>query len=262
MGSVGVLYRRLAGQIHYAIVLLLLIVGLWQLQHWLQQATTMPIKHVRIEGELRHVSKEAVAESLAELVETGYFAMDSEAILSQLTELEWVADARIRRVWPDTMVLSFDEQKPVAVWNEKQLLNELGEVFQPELTPALLALPHLTGGAEQNRAILAEQQRIDSAIKELGLSVSNLDLAKHGSWTVVLSNGVKVKAGKQQPTQKISKSLALLASLDGDLLAYIETIDLRYPNGVSVAWREGYQLAKSKGQSAVFTLKEQRRVKG
>lgn len=258
----GVIYQRLSAQIKYLAMLLLLTVGLWQLQQWLQQATTMPIKHVRIEGELRHVSKEAVSNSLAALVKTGYFAMDSERMLAKLTELEWVAEARVLRVWPDTVVLSFNEQNPVAVWNDKQLLNDVGDVFQPEMTQALLTLPHLSGRDDNNKTIFQAQQRINTAIQTLDLTVSRLDLADHGSWSIELSNGVMIKAGKQQSTQKISKSLTILSSLDGDLLAHIASIDLRYPNGMAVTWRDDYKWSKSTVSADLPIFKKQRLIKG
>ena len=260
--SAGVIYQRLSTQINYVFVLLVFMAGLWHMQQWLQQPTTMPIKHVRIEGELRNVSKTAVSKSLDPLVRAGYFSMDSEAILAKLTELEWVADARVMRVWPDTIVLSFNEQTAIAVWNADQLLNKHGDVFKPEMTQTLLELPHLSGRFDANKTVLNEQQRINSAINELGLSVTRLDLAEHGSWSAELSNGMAVKAGKQRPAQRISKSLAVLSSLKGNLLAHIESIDLRYPNGVAVTWHDGYKLGGSKGKSESATLKTQRLIKG
>jgi len=260
--SAEMIYQRLSTQIKYLAMLLLLIVGLWQLQEWLQQPTTMPIKHVRIEGELRHVSKEAVSNSLATLVKTGYFAMDSERILAKLIELEWVADARVLRVWPDTIVLSFNEQNPVAVWNDEQLLNDVGGVFQPEMTQDLLTLPHLSGRDDNNKTVFQAQQRINAAIKVLGLTVARLELANHGSWSIGLSNGVMIKAGKQQPIKKISKSLTILSSLDGDLLTHIVSIDLRYPNGMAVIWRDDYKWGKSTASADLATLKKQRLIKG
>ncbi len=260
--SVVMMYQRLSTQINALVVVLLFVAGLWQLQQWLQQPTTMPIKHVRIEGELRHVSKAVISKSLETLVRAGYFSMDNEAILAKLTELEWVADAHIRRVWPDTVVLSFNEQAAIAVWNVEQLLNEHGEVFKPEMTQTLLELPHLSGRVEDNKAVLDEQQRINLAINELGLSVTRLDLAEHGRWSVELSNGMLVKAGKQRPAQRISKSLSVLSSLEGDLLVHIKSIDLRYPNGVAVVWHDGYQLSRSKGKTESLSLKKQRLIKG
>jgi len=249
-------YQQFAPLIKGMALLVLLLLSVWQLQQWLQQSTTMPIKYVRIEGELGRVSKAAISTSVSELVDTGYFAVDNEAILEKLTELEWVADASIMRVWPDMIVLSFKEQKPVAIWNKDALLNDIGDVFQPTITADLLALPHLSGRDGERKSILAQQQKINASIRSLGLSIQQLTLASHGSWTMVLSNGLAVKAGKRQPDKALVKSLNVLSSLQGELLDHIKHIDLRYPNGVSVVWNDGYQWVKVSDKPGAFTVKK------
>jgi len=237
-----------------AFVLLLVACACWQLMAWLEKPTTMPIKHVRIEGALNYITHDEISQSLSQLVQTGYFAMDADAIIKNVTAIEWVEKARVRRVWPDMMVLSLQEQQPVAVWNETALLNPQGEVFQPVFDAALLKLPHLSGITSDSKKLLAEQEKIDRSIESIGVSIKRLALAEHGSWSAVMSNGVKIKAGNQRPDQKISKSLMLLASLDGDLIEHIELIDLRYPNGMAVTWRSGYEFNELGVKTAVIAM--------
>jgi cell division protein FtsQ len=232
-------------------LLLLVVAGLWQLVTWMGLSNTLPIKHVRIEGSLNYVTQEEVSEALSGVVETGYFSMNTDEIVKQVTDIEWVKQARIRRVWPDTIVLSVVEQHPAATWNKTKLLNADGEVFEPIFDKASLNLPSLSGINSDSKSVLAELQRIDLSVKSIGLSVKQLALAEHGSWDAVMSNGVRIKAGNQLPEQKISKSLMLLSSLDGDLLEHLNEVDLRYPNGVAVTWKDGYVLGKSTGKELV-----------
>ncbi|MBQ0721823.1 MAG: FtsQ-type POTRA domain-containing protein, partial [Gammaproteobacteria bacterium] len=116
-------------------VLFLLLIGfaIWQLQQWMTMPGTLPIKQVRIEGELKNLSREEVKGALSKLVQTGYFALDSRAIVNKVTDLGWVYEAHIRRIWPDTIELSIREQTPIAVWNKEKLLNEKGELFDATL---------------------------------------------------------------------------------------------------------------------------------
>ena len=228
-------------------VLFILLIGfaIWQLQQWMTMPDTLPIKQVRIEGELKNLSHEEVSGALSKLVQTGYFALDSRAIVNKVTDLGWVYEARIRRIWPDTIELSIREQTPVAVWNKEKLLNEKGELFDATLNEALMQLPALSGIDSDSRAVLAEQQRINKSLSRSALTVKQLNLAEHGSWSMQLSNGIKVKAGRLTSKGMIAKSLNVLASLEGNLVERVKTLDLRYPNGVSVVWKEGYEAGSS-----------------
>ena len=62
--------------------------------------------------------------------------------------------------------------------------------------------------------------------------------------------------------QAIGKSLRLLASLEGSLIDQLAKVDLRYPNGVSVQWKDGYKFADRVEQIAAFKLKKDQPVKG
>ncbi|MFT6624904.1 MAG: cell division protein FtsQ [Cycloclasticus sp.] len=233
-------------------LLFLMLIGLliWQLQQWLTMPGTMPIKQVRIEGELNNLSHEEVSGVLSELVQTGYFAMDSRAIVNKVTDLGWVYETRIRRIWPDTIELSIKEQTPVAVWNKVKLLNNKGELFSVTLNEALKQLPALSGIDIDSKKVLAEQQTINESLSVMALEVKELNLAEHGSWTMVLSNGIKVKAGRLTSKGRISKSIKVLASLDGNLVERVKALDLRYPNGVSVEWKEGHGSGKPNANQA------------
>jgi len=243
-------------------VLLLMICSVGLLMAWLDKPTTMPIKQVRIEGSLNYITHDEISQSLSQLVQTGYFSMDADAIIKKVTAIEWVDKAQVRRVWPDMLVLSLQEQQAVAVWNETALLNPRGDIFQPEFGAALLALPHLSGIDNDSKKLLDEQEKINRSIDSTGVSIKRLNLAEHGSWSAVMSNGIKIKAGNQRPDQKISKSLILLASLEGNLIEQIELIDLRYPNGMAVSWKGGYEFNGLSIKTAVIAMNKGRPNKG
>lgn len=245
-----------------SVLSLIVAIVVWQFVSWLMQPSTMPIKQVRIGGELNYVTAEDISTSLSALVDTGYFAMNSSEIVKHATALPWVNKATIRRVWPDTIVLTLVEQKPAAIWNKTALLNTQGEVFKPVFDNSLETLPSLSGVETSSQAILEEYRKVNNAIKSTGIQVSKLSLAEHGSWSAVMSNGIKVSVGHQSPEQAIGKSLRLLASLEGSLIDQLAKVDLRYPNGVSVQWKDGYKFADRVEQIAALKLKKDQPVKG
>lgn len=234
-------------------------VFVWQGLGWLNKPTTMPIKYVRVSGEMKHLSQEELSASLSALVDTGYFALDADDIVKAVKNLEWVNKAKLRRVWPDTIVLFIEEQKPMAVWNEVALLNQAGDVFRPTFDKALLSLPHLVGIEAESQQMLKELKKLNHSLAQTGFLVKTLNLAEHGSWSAELNNGTKIKVGDESPAQKIIKSLTLLASVDEGLIEHLDEVDLRYPNGMAVKWVDGYQFNDVKAAQA---LKKNQPTKG
>ncbi|ORU92984.1 MAG: hypothetical protein A6F72_05910 [Cycloclasticus sp. symbiont of Poecilosclerida sp. N] len=244
------------------VLMLLLTLGLWKVFDWMSQPNTMPIKHVRIEAEMRYLLREDISKAISDDMQTGYFAINSQKIIDELTHIEWVKEARIRRVWPDTVVVSIKEQFPVAIWNETSLLNQDGDVFQPRNIELLEHLPSLSAVDSQSKFVLQQSKEIDQKLELLGLSVQKLVLSKHGSWDVVLSNGVFIKAGHQLPEKGVSKSLNTLAFLQNELLQQASSIDLRYPNGISVTWKKGYVFGRSSEAVKALAVNNNEPTKG
>ncbi|HIF18140.1 MAG TPA: FtsQ-type POTRA domain-containing protein [Cycloclasticus sp.] len=241
---------------------LMVALCVWALMDWMEQPETMPIKQVRIEADFSHLTRHEISQTLMPYVEAGYFAIDSNAIVQAVMQLAWVKQTQVRRVWPDTIVVTIKEQTPVAVWNKTSLLNDKGDVFSPVIPQSLMQLPHLSGLDSKSRAVLAQSQRIDQSIATLMLSVQQLGLSEHGSWQVVLNNGVRVKAGNKAPEKAMSKSLNTLASIQGGLMDHVNVIDLRYPNGLAVTWKKGYQFGQSNKKGKALALNKNQPTKG
>jgi len=242
----------------------LLLLGLlgWQTEQWMAKPSTMPIKTVRIEGDLKHIDQESVVKAVATLVKTGYFAIDKAAIIKQLTALEWVRYASIRRVWPDTIAISIQEQRPIAVWNKTYLLNNKAEPFRVELTQALNELPQLSGKDSESGQVLSVMNKTNDSIADLDLTIHRLNLTDHGSWELELNNGLSFKAGQLSPEKSVSKSIRVLAALDEQLLERAHEIDMRYPNGVAIAWKKTTGLTGTSIQPAFNSTKQHQPVKG
>lgn len=243
-------------------LLLIIALGVWGLQDWMANPSTMRIKQVRIEADLRYLTRDEISTAVLPYVETGYFAVDSKAIVQAVRQLEWVSQVSVIRVWPETVVVKVIEQVPAALWNETALLNSEGDIFSPVIPERLMRLPNLSGIDKNSNDVLLQSRGINRSIASLDLSVQHLGLAKHGSWQVVLSNGIQLKTGNVLPKNEISKSLNALASLPGDLLTHVSAIDLRYPNGVAVAWKADYQFGQKNEIDKALAINKQQPVKG
>ena len=66
--------------------------------------------------------------------------------------MPWLKRVGVRRVWPDRLVIQFEEYQPVARWGDNGLMSKEGNIFYPDpLQDAFSDLPQLKGpkGNEQ-----------------------------------------------------------------------------------------------------------------
>lgn len=74
--------------------------------------------------------------------------VDLEKVRAQLLQYGWIADARVSRRLPDTLVVDIVERKPAAVWQhggQLSLIDEKGIVLEPVALNAMPDLPLVIG---------------------------------------------------------------------------------------------------------------------
>ena len=74
-------------------------------------------------------------------IDGGFFSLDMAALKSALEDQPWIESVAIRRVWPDVLQITANEQQPVAIWNDARVINSKGQLFDPldkELPPHLV----------------------------------------------------------------------------------------------------------------------------
>ncbi len=210
----------------------------WGVQ-WLRDPATLPIRTVLIEGELRHLDRAALAQTATPVVRGGFFTVNVGDVRRALVALPWVAEAAVRRVWPDTLQVLVQEQVAVARWGEKGLVNGKGEVFEPAPESFPEGLPQLSGPIGQSRAVLNEQRRIDGELAPLGLKVATLTLDARHAWSLRLDNGIEVVLGRSDVEARLGRFIRAYAAALAPDAERIERVDARYTNGLAVKWKQG-----------------------
>lgn len=74
--------------------------------------------------------------------------VDLERVRARLMQYGWIADARVSRRLPDTLVVDIVERKPAAVWQnagQLSLIDEAGVVLEPVALKAMPDLPLVIG---------------------------------------------------------------------------------------------------------------------
>jgi len=91
--------------------------------------------------------------------------VDLEKVRSELLQYGWIADARVSRRLPDTLVVDIVERKPAAVWQhagQLSLIDDKGVVLEPVALNAMPDLP-LVIGPDANVQATALTELVDHA---------------------------------------------------------------------------------------------------
>ena len=230
-GRGGTTLRALAGVLALA---LLLATAAW----WLR-STQWPISVVRIDGEMAHTDPAAVERVVTRHTDgAGFFRLDLAALRADLEALPWLRAASLRRVWPDTLQVHVREHAPAARWNGQALISTAGTVFRPAALPGL-ALPELAGPEGHGADMLQRFHALERRLQPLGLAVRGLHQDARRAWRVELDNGVALRLGRGPIERRLDRFVAVWPAVLERRAARIDAVDLRYPNGFAVAWREG-----------------------
>lgn len=199
---------------------------------------TLPIRHVRINGEFRHLAPAALQAAASDAVRGGFFNVNVDAVRLQLMREPWVRDVTVRRVWPDTLSLQVVEQEPIARWGEAALLNAQALRFAPDRASWPQGLPQL-GGPDGSEALLLRRFRtMQQALAPHGLLLDRLELDERRSWTLGIRAGPRVILGRRDYLSRFERFSTVIPGYVRDNLGRMAVVDMRYTNGFAVRWKQ------------------------
>lgn len=196
-----------------------------------------PIARVSVQGELSYISQQAVQERIAPFIASSFFTVDMTGMRAELERMPWIARAEVRRVWPDQVSIRLEEQLPVARWGNEALLNNQGQAFAPRELTHYENLPLLSGPQRAQQQVMQQYQVLSQMLRPMGFSIAALELREHGSWFISTGQGVDILLGRDHLVEKMRRFSAIYDKVLKEQITNIARIDLRYANGLAVAWR-------------------------
>jgi cell division protein FtsQ len=211
-------------------VVSLLVLAGWSLQ---QVRWGWPVEQVEIEGEFRFWEAEELAKKLLWVKEQNFFSLDVHQVKAEIEQLALIKSAQVKKIWPDTLLVKFKEDIPVAVWNQKTLLNPQGEELILSQDFDQKGLPKLFGPKKKTEQVMRQFQRFQSRLLSADAAIVSLTMNTIGSWQVELANGWMIRLGRQQLEQRLERLIELLKILPQEKVA---VVDLRYGKGAAIKW--------------------------
>jgi cell division protein FtsQ len=223
------------------LALSLLASGVW----WVAQRPMFTLKVIRIEGvesvELRRVSPYTVRGTALPRIKGNFFTADLDAVRQAFEAVPWVRKAAVRREWPNQLIVTIEEHEPLGTWGEDgKLLSVKGDVFTANLDEAEEdgELPEFSGPEGSEKEVVARFRELQDWFAPAKLAPESVQLSGRYAWTVKLDNGMKVELGREQTKKTLKERVDRLVGIYPQLAARlqdgIESVDLRYPNGLAL----------------------------
>jgi cell division protein FtsQ len=161
-------------------------------------------------------------------------ALDPEEVQARVESLDWVADARVRRLWPSTLVVEVERRQSYARWRENgqvTVIDANGERLLTERAADHPELPLVVGAGAGPAA-----QPLLIALEELPEVRERLKaLVRVGDrrWNVELENGALIAL----PEEGAVEALARLETLQAEYALLdrpLAQLDMRAPGRLSV----------------------------
>lgn len=199
----------------------------------------LPLREVVIAGAPQHLSTAQLEEAARRSVSGNFLTVDLEATRQAFTQLPWVREARIRRVWPAGLEIGLQEHSAVARWGAPagsgKLVNPNGEIFVGDSTDAL---PTLIGPAGSATKLLDRYREVSLVLAPLQRRVQQLVLSPREAWQITLDNQLTLQLGRDAPGQPWPERLRRFVDTQTAVGAQTGTallaVDLRYPNGYAI----------------------------
>ncbi len=220
------------------LLLVLLSIGylLYLTVNWMLDEERLPLSKMVIQGDLEYISREDVQLVLSQIDNLGTFmSQDVNELQKNLNKNPWVAQAAIRKQWPDLVKIYLVEHKVSAIWNGEALLNLSGDVFHADVAELKENKVKLYGPQQSNKEVFSVWQQITPLFAPLGLNISSLVLNERRAWQVILDNGIRLEIGKESLTERVERFVSLYYQL-GTETQRVSYIDLRYDTGAAVGW--------------------------
>lgn len=212
-------------------ILTVLVAGIYKLR----QPGVLPIQRVHFEHTANAVT--GLRKAVAPHVAGSFFTVDLQAIERALTQLSWIESASVRREWPDTISIRVSEYEAVARWGADALLSRGGHVFKAHDGEVPDHLPVLHGPGGRTRHLLGRYRRLSETLASVNLNARALVEDERRAWHLLLGTGVPVEVGRGDPRARVARFARVYPAVLAPRAEHIKSIDLRYTNGLAVAWK-------------------------
>lgn len=205
---------------------------------WLKLAFDKPIQRVVIQGDLQALTRDAVQEAVVIYETDTFLGIDLGKLVQQLDAQPWVANARVRRQWPDTVVIDIVEQKPIAYWGNKWMVNAKGRIFEHQGLYQDQKLPRLWSASAIPAETMSYFQIFQRQLHPVGLGLHAVSQNLQGDWKLTMDNGLQVMLDRADPASNVRYFVSIYQQIVLPGQRQVAVVDMRYRHGAAIRWQQ------------------------
>ena len=208
-----------------------MVVTLYAVLYVVVHLPIFPLREVKVDGQLNHVSREQVKLIVAKHLKGNFFTLDLIKARDAFEKLPWARNVSVRRRWPDKLEVLIEEHQALARWSNAALVNVHGELFH---AASGSDLPVFYGPNDGVIEVASQYDAFNKVLKTANLEIATLALTPRRAWQITTSNGIVVELGRVEMQPRLEKFANVYSSTIAGLNKKITYVDLRYPNGFAL----------------------------
>lgn len=197
-----------------------------------------PFDKVAVTGSYQFVDRAQLKSLVKSQTEAGFFALDILGLKKSLEEMAWVKQADVSRQWPGVLNIVIEEQKAKYYWGNKGYFNAQGELFMVEKLIDVGDLPVIDCSQNLAAKTVKNFQQIDALLQTKDISIKRLSFDAAAGISLMTDRGFQLYLGNNNYQAKVDRFLFALEKGLAQKLDSVASVDLRYSNGLAVAWLE------------------------
>jgi len=162
------------------------------------------------------------------------FDVDMETVRRRIEALDWIEEARVKRLLPDRLHIVIRERVPYAIWQIDgawTLIDRDGAIIGPQKVPEFAHLPHVVGEGAARRA--ADLIDAVGALPSLRGRMKAATRVGNRRWNLLFDTDVVVRL-PDEAWERALKEFAALESEHRLLTRQVEWIDMRFADRIII----------------------------
>lgn len=182
---------------------------------------------------------------LGEKADTNLFKADLQSYLAKLETVDWVGQADVRRDWQQGIVVNVVPRQAVAKFGSERLVDANGTVFKPADSNDLnnASLMQLQGDSQNAVVMMQQIKQVSDWFMPLGMKIEEVIVTPRMAWLFRFDNGLRVLVDNDNTSEKLYRLSIMLQNQLKPQLETLQTVDLRYKNGMAITKRPVIQQA-------------------
>jgi len=203
----------------------------YAVMHFALQLPVFKLRTVQLTNTPQQVDINQLNQVIRKTVNGSFFTVDIEKTMHSFEQLPWVRKVSVRRHFPWGLEVTLEEHVPMARWNNVELVNTYGEVFEGQSN---LPLPEFNGEPDSSAQVAGMYVAMNQQLAVLQRNIAQISLSPRYSWQLRLDNGMLLELGREQMQQRLQRFVAVYPYSLALMAHKVNYVDLRYRNGFAV----------------------------